>query len=273
MKNRSDARRITQKKRLCMTLVMLMLVSFMLGGCGSDSAADTRPTAPSDSASTAAPTAPLPTVDEAYLHGEAVSAEMFIGSWVTYSGESEVIYTFDDDGCAIFQYASGGGAEYHWKLEGDRIILTSGEKRKVYIWAPRAVTFIADHQYGEAANVTALVRDQIADFTGFAYVEGDYLYMGRICLCRRETLDSFDDRSLAGSWTGCDGDRVTFTEDGAYHYRCEGYDYDGSYRIDDDGRLILHLDGTDDSVLSDPEWGVSGRVLHLQKHYYFRDAE
>ena len=252
--------------------VLLILPVLLLGACSSDP--EPQSVTPDESAPTAAPTSPDPTLDEAMLRGEKADAALFTGSWVSYPNGNKITYTFDDDGCAIFLNDEGEGSEYHFEIEDDRIVMTSGEKRRVYIWSPRAVTFIADYQYGEAANITELIREQIRDFGGYMYVRDDYLYIGRLCMCLKERLESDDDDSIVGSWAGADGDTVTFTADGGYHYRDQGLDYDGTYEIDRDAdRLILSLPGTDDSVLTGSAWSVKGRLLRLGKHYYFRNID
>lgn len=257
---------------LCAVLLILTLAVLLLGGCSSDEASSAA--TPDESAPASAPAAQDPTIDDKMLHGETADAGLFIGSWVSYPKGNKVTYTFDDDGCAIFLNAEGNGSEYHYEVEGDRIIMTSGEKRRIYIWSERALTFLADNQYGEISHLTALIREKIEDFSGYMYVKDDYLYLGMLCMCRTEQMSGFDDDSLVGNWTGADGDRVTFTADGAYSYIEYGIEYNGTYSIDEENdRLILSLPGTDDSVLTGVQWGVGGRVLHLGKHYYYRDTD
>lgn len=223
-----------------------------------------------------APAAPSPTVaplDESLLHGEPAKAELFTGTWISYANGSQLTYTYDDDGCAIFRHENGSVSEYHYEIQDDRVIQTRGDKRQVYIWSPVAITFFTDRTYGESSDITYQIGERIGDFAGFMYVKGDYLFIGRLCMCREEAAHASDgNTSLEGVWTGTSGDRVTFTADGQYHYREKGVDYDGTYSCNEaEHKLYLTLEGEGTSVLSDTEWGIDGRVLHLQSHYYFRD--
>ena len=258
---REKRRRTVLIGAICAVAVTAIVVCVILFSGRADKPAETK----------AQPTAAA--LDESLLKGETMAVDPIVGSWVSYADGKKITYTFDDDGCAIYRSEDGSASEYHFEIQGDRFIQTSGEKRRVFIWSPVATGFVADHEYGEAADITARVREQIENFSGYMYVDGDYLWFGQLCLCAEEKLTGSDSDSLVGSWTGAAGDRVTLTADGAYHYRDMKLDYDGTYRIDEEtGNLILHLDGTDDSVLVPGEWQVNGRVMHMRKRYYFRDT-
>ena len=257
---------------LCAAACVLLIAGavILIIALRGDSPASVSGTEPADATASEA-TASEP--DEALLHGEPVAAELLVGSWVSYTDGMKLIYSYDDDGCAVFRSDNGAVSEYHYEIQGDRVIMTGGEKRKVYIWTPLAETFISDHPYGETAHLTSLIREQVEDFSGYLYVQGDYLYSGKLCMCREDQLDGYDDSSLVGSWTGAAADRVTFTADGGYHYREMSYDYDGTYRYDAEAdKLTLILDG-EGTVLSDADWDLNGRVLRIQKRYYFRDND
>lgn len=211
------------------------------------------------------------TNSELILSGEPARADLLVGSWVSYFSGKRIVYVYDDDGCADFS-DEDGATHYHYKTEGDHLIQTSDTSHQVYIWTPAAKTFIADHSYGEARNIIALAGEQIEDLYGYVYVEGDYLYLGKLIFCREERLVDDGNNSLVGSWTGAAGDRLAFDADGAYHYREESYDYHGTYQLSEDGKeLTLQMEGQSGSVLLDGEWEVSGRILRSRNRYYFRD--
>lgn len=256
---------------MAFVLIAALTAALLLAGCSDDAASSKPDSATADEATGANEQG---TVDEEWLHGTDVDRALIVGTWVSYLGDRRVEYAFDDDGCSFVTYEGYESAEYQYEIQGDRFIRSRGENRQVYIWSERAVTFIADHEYGEAANLKALIGDRIENFAGYMYVQGDYMYLGKLVLCRKEKTEGFDSESIVGSWTGVEGDRVTFTADGAYHYRQEGHDYNGTFSVDEaTGDLNLVLDGNPGITLKPGEWDIFGRVLRLREICYFRDSE
>ena len=205
--------------------------------------------------------------------GVTVSPELFAGSWVTYTNGLRVEYTYDDAGSATFSDANGNESVYHYEIDGDLIILTREEKRQVYLWSPEAVRLIPDHAYGEMMQIIYDTGLEIDDLAGCMYVDGDFLYVGKLTMCREEKLDPEEDASLEGSWIGAAGDRITFNADGTYDYREEGNDYHGRFKLDDTGeQLTITLSG-ESTVYTHDDWHIHGNMLHIQKRYYFKIQE
>ena len=205
-----------------------------------------------------------------FVFGKKTAPDQLNGRWISYSAGMQVVYEYGD-GKATFSDANGNESAYDYVIEDDRVILTNEDKRQVYLWTPDAVTLMSEHEYGEVGQIMSDEAEKTEDFAGYIYVEGDYLYVGRLCMCREDRLDGFDDTSIVGRWTGCAGDLVTFTADGGYHYRDYGFDYDGKYAVDGDNLKLTLGDQT--TLLRDAEWGVSGRVLHIRNQYYFRNTD
>ena len=148
--------------------------------------------------------------------------------------------------------------------------LTNDEKTQVYIWDEQAVTFMCDHPYGEMNTLMVEKMKENKDFKGYMYVDGDFLYVGKLCLCRSERLEGFDDGSLVGEWVGAAGDKLSFDSDGGYYYKDSGYEYNGTYELNEEDSELTLILGGEGTVLEGPQWGVNGRVLNIQDQYYFR---
>ena len=195
--------------------------------------------------------------------------DRLVGSWISYYNGETVTYSYDGSK-ATFSDSHGNTTEYDYTVSGDTITLTNGKKTMVYLWTPDAVDFIADHEYGEARQLEADQAGQTENFKGYAYVKSDFLYIGTLCMCREDKLDGFTDTSLEGEWLGAAGDRLSFDADGGYHYKECGLSYDGTYEIDEDADKLTLTLSDDTIVYEDEQWGVSGRVFHINNQYYFR---
>lgn len=256
---------------IALLLVCTVFVTGLLTGCGSsesdDGATASETAVPTDEEGdgTSASETAVPTV-----HGEPIRADLLQGEWVTYYNGLRIEYIYDGAGNAVFTDASGNSAEYQYTTQGDRLIQTSGEKKQVYLWSDAAVHLLSDHTSVESTRMVSDLYDEIEDFNGFIYVDGDILYIGRLVMCREEAMTQGDD-SLVGSWIGTQGDCVTFTEDGEYHYREEGVDYDGKYDLLEDGAHLKLILGKYSTTYTEEDWGVKGRTLYLNQRYYFRE--
>ena len=194
---------------------------------------------------------------------------MIKGEWRSYRGDLGLTYSFGEDGKAVFADDEGNIGEYTYSFDDGFLTLYNGEKTYVYQWSDIAVNFLCDNQYGEIRNIIALRADEIEDFSGYAYCDGDFLYIGLLNFCRTSKLDTDAGEGLQGRWIGTAGDRLSFGSDGSYAYREYEVDYNGTYSVDDSGDLILTLKGQD-SVVEKDKWGIEGRTLRISDRYYFR---
>ena len=193
------------------------------------------------------------------------------GSWVSYYNGTKLIYEFTGDGKAIFSNEKGNKSEFEYSVDGSTVTLTSGEYSHIYYWSSKAKTFLSDHQYGEWQQLIADEANDTPGFSGYIYVDGDLLYMGSITMCKESAVDISDEVDFVGDWTGAGGDKLTFKKDGSYYYKDYGLEYNGSYELDENtGSLNLILEGDKTTVTSE-QWGIEGRVLHINDQYYFYD--
>ena len=194
--------------------------------------------------------------------------DMIKDTWKTYLNGEEM--TFVCDGAkATFADSDGCETVNDYTIDGNTVTFNDGEHTQVYIWSGEASSFIADHEYGESQQIIANKAEEIENFKGYMTVDGDFLYLGSMCMCRESAMEGYTDTSPVGEWTGAAGDKLTITADGGYHYIDCGLTYDGSYSIDKDGRLNLKL-GEDTITLDTDNWGIEGRVLQMSSQYYFR---
>ena len=194
------------------------------------------------------------------------------GEWKSYVNDKEITYTFSG-GHAVFADDSGTATEYDYTISGSDIVFKNSNKEKHYKWTADAVIFLSSHQYGEVQKLLSIERAEDKNFSGYMYVDGDFLYIGMICMCRAERMTGYTDDSIEGDWIGAAGDKVSFNSDGSYYYKDYGQEYNGTYSVDkDESKLILTL-GDDSTVYHDAQWGINGRVLNIEKQYYFRDSE
>lgn len=193
----------------------------------------------------------------------------FEGSWISYYKGLTVTYSYDN-GTAVFSDSAGNESTNTYNVNGNSVIFTGEEKVRVYEWSPVAVNFLADHQYGEIRQIVSQRAQEVENFNGYMYTDGDFLYVGMLCMCNSEKLSGYDNPTLGGEWLGASGDIIEFKANGGYSYREFGTNYDGEYSIDSDtGALVTVVEDKSATVEAD-EWGINGRVLNIKDQYYFR---
>ena len=200
---------------------------------------------------------------------ENPDGDSLIGEWMTYSGGKTVTYSFDGSK-AVLTDADGDESVYDYTIDGNVITLSNSAKTKRFEWTSSAVRFQCDHAYGEARGLLAEKQEKDSDFTGYMYVDGDFLYIGALCMCDASRMDGYTDTSLVGEWVGAAGDKLRFGSDGSYYYKDSGIDYNGTYTVDEGSDTLTLFLGGEGTLLDGPAWGVSGRVLHINDQYYFR---
>ena len=203
--------------------------------------------------------------------GTEAQADLLIGKWVSYLDGLRFTAEYTADGSLTYIDANEDVYEYTYTVEGDRVTLTKDNKRQDYLWTADALTFILDHRSGEAEQLIYEGSSVIEDMSGYIYVNGDFLYIGKMCMCRESALDGAEDQTLAGTWIGAEGDKVVFDAEGGYHYRQFSEDFDGEYIYDEAAGTLKLIMSNKSNTYSGEEWGIEGRVLHIKNMYYFRE--
>ena len=102
--------------------------------------------------------------------------------------------------------------------------------------------------------------------TTLVYIEHEGAYL--MLLRNKQKVDI-----NKGKWIGVIGDVLDFSDDGTYQYIQNAVEYNGAYRVDFDKlSLDITINGKTNPHDQD-QWGLSGRVLHIGKQYYFKLTE
>lgn len=199
-----------------------------------------------------------------------IFSDSLTGAWSSYTKDGVAFtYTFEDDGTVHYKKDGENAEEYTYTFEDGLFSIKSAEKNFVYQCSKDAVGMMADYDYGAVKNFFAEKEEEIPDFNGCVYIADDFMYLGTVCLCRDDKLGGFDGTTIEGDWLGVSGDTVHFSSDGKYVYRDGGADYNGTYSVDDE-KKVLTITLTNTTEYDKTKWGIEGRVLHIDNRYFFK---
>lgn len=252
-------------KRFSATLLTVALLAVMLCACGNSEKKDTS------KASAPATVAATEFVITACTADEAADFQKnLVGSWSSYNKDGVAYtYIFDDKGGVSYQKDGEDAVAYTYAFEKDYLTIKSDKKSFVYQCSRDAVGMMAKLKDGEWQNAYADVETRVEGFNGCVYIDGDILYLGSVCLCRTDKLNS-ENMSVEGEWIGAVGDVIAFNADGSYHYTDHATEYDGSYTVDlKKNELALTLAGKTTNYTKGM-WGLAGIVFHIGNQYYFK---
>ena len=201
----------------------------------------------------------------------ALFTDSLVGVWTSYTEEGEpYTYSFEKDGSLHYQQEGKDSKEYTYSFEDGLLTVKDSKRTHVYQLSKDAVGMMARLHNGEWQNDFAIIAEDIPNFGGCVYIADGIMYLGDKCMCKNDALDDFDGKSLEGEWVGVVGDTVDFAADGSYTYIKNADTFKGSYAVDfDKNTLDITINGTTNAHDKD-SWGISGRVLHIGKQYYFK---
>lgn len=210
------------------------------------------------------------TVTPCDAEDEKIFSDSLIGKWSSYTKDGVAFtYSFDKDGTAHYKKDGENAIEYTYTFEDGIFTIKGADKNFAYLCSKDAVGMAANHHYGAIQTMYAEKAEEIPDFNGCVYISDDFMYLGTVCLCKDDKLAGFDNNTIEGDWLGVKGDTVSFSADGSYSYHDDGEEYNGQYSVNSaDGALSITLRNKTD--FSKDKWGIDGRVLHIDKQYYFK---
>lgn len=264
--------KITGTKTVLLTVMLLIaavMMQSLLTGCGSDQS--DKKESDSDKKTVETQAATEFTVTPADEEECAAFAKNLVGVWTSYTEQGEpYTYTFNKDGSVQYKQEGKNPKEYTYTFEDGMLTVKNDKTTHVYQCSKDAVDMMARLHNGEWQNNVFLMAEKIPDFGGCVYIEDDILYMADKCMCKESSLNSFDGKSIEGDWVGVIGDTVNFAADGSYTYVKNADTFKGTYTVDfKKYTLDITINGTTNKH-DKKTWGISGRVLHIGKQYYFK---
>lgn len=194
-----------------------------------------------------------------------------IGTWQSYTEKGKAYtYTFNKDGSLLFKQDGMADQKYTYSFKDGLLTVKNSKHTHVYQCSRDAVGMMARLHNGEWQNDFVTMAEKIDNFGGCVYIEDDIMYMGEKCLCRDSSIKKFDGKSIEGDWVGAVGDTVNFAADGSYTYVKNADKYSGKYAVDFKKYTLDITIGQRSNHHDKDSWGISGRILHIGKQYYFK---
>ena len=212
----------------------------------------------------------VPCTDE-----EAASlSKGIVGAWSSYNKEGEpYTYSFDKDGKVRYQIHDHDPIDYTYTVKDGYLTIQNDDSKFVYQCSKDAVGMMARLHNGEWQTDFTKIAETVPDFNGCVYIDGDILYLGKVCLCRSDALKDADNAALEGDWVGVIGDTISFKSDGKYEYVENAEKFYGTYTVDNDKQTLTLKLSEEPVVYKKGEWGIDGRVFFIKGRYYFKASK